>query len=109
MSAGKRRSRIDIQRPISGTDDWGHPIEAWETVIPGIWAQIRNLNGKNFISSGREVSENAVSIRVGYRSGILPEMRVLHGNVVYRIRAVLPDEERRRKVDLVCSLGAWDG
>lgn len=31
-------------------------------------------------------------------------MRVLHGETVYQIKAVLPDEARRDHVDLVCEV-----
>lgn len=108
MSAGKRRSRVDIEKVGPGVDDWGHESDSWVPHVRGIWAQIKHLNGKSFLAAGKEVSQAAVSIRIGYRKGIQGGMRVRDGETVYAIRAVLPDEERRRHVDLICTVGAAD-
>lgn len=108
MNAGKRRSRIEIEMRGPGRDDWGHESQTWIPHVSGIWANIRYLNGKSFVAAGREVSESAVSIRIGYRRGITAAMRVRHGDEVFAIKAVLPDETRRRHVDLVCAIGGVD-
>lgn len=106
MGAAKRRSRVDIEKAVVEKDDWGHESEVWVPFAPKIWAHIKNLNGKSFIAAGKEVAANSVSIRINFRRGVTTSMRVNHGGTIYRVLAVLPDEERRRHVDLVCSLGA---
>lgn len=109
MGAAKRRSCVDIEKSDVEKDDWGHETAVWVPFAPRIWAHIKNLNGKSFIAAGKEVAANSVSIRINFRLGVTTSMRVKHGGTIYKIQAVLPDEERRRYVDLVCSLGAWDG
>lgn len=109
MSAGMRRSRVNIEQKTRVKDDWGHENDAWVPYVEGLWVNIKHLSGRAFVAAGKEVSEAAVSIRISYRRGVTAAMRVRDGDTVYEIKAVLPDEERRRHVDLVCGSGARDG
>ena len=103
MRAGQLTRSITIERKGSGTDDVGFPSAAPETVATA-WANIRYLSGSEAIKGGAETSMAKVSIRIRYRTGIDAGMRVKYGATVYEIHAVLPDEQRREYLDLVCEV-----
>ncbi len=93
--------RITLQQRSSGQDAIGQPVETWATVAE-LWADIKHPSGLQTVKGDAELSLVKASIRLRYRSGIDAGMRVLHGAVVYDIRAVLPDVAGRVYVDLVC-------
>lgn len=99
----KLNRRVTLQRPSSGKDAVGQPITNWQDVVT-IWAHIRNENGAQTIQAGAEVSKVKSSVRIRYRTGVTEDMRVLYGAVVYRIEAILPDEEGKQFMDLVCEV-----
>ena len=59
-------------------------------------------NGAQTIKGDADISIVQASIRIRRRTDITAGMRVLDGTAVYDIKAVLPDEESRDRVDLVC-------
>lgn len=109
MDPGKFKHRVTVQER-TGRDDYGQPLpNGWVDVAPRVRANIRTLTGREFATSGSEASEVTTSIRLRYRTGLRAGMRVVHGDTVYDIQAVLPNEENRRYVDLACTTGANDG
>ncbi len=48
------------------------------------------------------------SIRIRVRAGVIAGMRLVHakasGDVVYMVRAVLPDAQTRSRIDLSCEV-----
>lgn len=102
MRAGTLNSRVMIQRRASGVDDWGQPLpEAWVNLRP-LWADIKHQTGSQAIKADAPVSTARASIRIRYCLGIDAGMRVVYRATVYDIQAVLPDEQKREYVDLVC-------
>ncbi len=103
MNAGQLNRKITIQAFGSGVDAIGQPIESWSTFAQ-TWANIRFLNGVESVKADAEVSVSKASIRIRYRQDITNAMRVVYNGITYEIKAVLPDEERREHVDLVCEV-----
>ncbi|WP_035061023.1 phage head closure protein [Andreprevotia chitinilytica] len=101
MRAGKLNKRITLQRRSAGKDEYGAPLNRWESLTP-IWADIRFTSGKEAIAAGAEASTAAASIRIRYRTGITAAMRVVYGTMILNIKAVLPDLARKEYLDLVC-------
>jgi SPP1 family predicted phage head-tail adaptor len=104
MQAGKLNRRITIQRQSIEQDEVGQPEPVWIDVAADIWAGIAHKTGLQTLSGSAEVSVVQASIRVRYRVDLAAGMRVLHGETVYKVAAVLPDEEAREHVDLVCEV-----
>lgn len=96
-------SRITIERPSTGQDAIGQPIDGWTEVIK-LWADIRGRRGIEVIKSDKPTAVVSASIRIWYRTGLDASMRVVHGDTVYRILALLPDEQTREYLDLVCEV-----
>lgn len=102
MQAGKFRNRVAIQRRGAG-GALGQPSNTWEDVAQ-VWAHIRFGTGSETIRAGQIASKAQASIRIRWRTGVTAEMRVVADGVVYSIKAVLPDMQRREYVDLVCEV-----
>ncbi len=104
MKAGTLNTRITIQRRTGGEDAWGAPLPAgWEDVAK-VWANVRHVSGSEMIRADADVSKVKASIRIRWRCGIDAGMRVLIGQSVYLVDAVLPDMQKREHVDIVATL-----
>lgn len=108
LRAGSLNSRIKLQRPAETQSDSGAPTQGWADVAE-LWANVRYLNGTESIKSDAPVSVARASIRIRRRPDVVPNMRVLHGSVIFNVLAVLPNEESRDFVDLACETGANHG
>jgi len=117
IAAGSLRSRICIQYRAAGQDDHGQPNGAWVNLTRGsIPANILFPSGAGYIrqetvSGGHELSQAAASIRIRWinRHTITAGMRIVHGSKIYEIKAVLPDEQTRKYIDLAVGYGANNG
>ena len=101
MNIGQLRSRVTLQTLTVGQDAIGQPLTTW-TDTATLWADIRYQSGLSAIKAGADVSLSKVSIRLRY-TACNAGQRVLHGDQVYAIEAVLPDA-KRAYVDLVCEV-----
>ena len=91
--------RIDLQTRVSTVDAIGQPSTSW-TSTAFLWANIKHLNGLSAIKAGSDTSISKVSIRV--RHGTFNAgQRVVYGDEVFEIEAVLPDG-KKSFIDLVC-------
>lgn len=97
------RYKVAIQSRADGSDDEANPITAWTTVAEP-WADIRTTGGLEAIKAGAVTSTVKASIRIRFRSGINAGMRVVHGETIYNILAVLPELQQRVYMDLVCEV-----
>lgn len=105
MTIGSRRHLVQVQRRTTGRDPVGQPLTTWTDVGEKDYADIRFLRGLEAIKAGAVASTAQVSIRLfRFRTDLTAEMRVVHSGVVYEILAVLPDMQRRRYVDLQCTV-----
>lgn len=98
-----RNSRIIIRARVDGADELGQPLQTWATVAT-LWANIRHISGAAAIKADALTSTVRASISVSKRDGIEAGMQALHGSTVYDIKAVLPDEENRLDMFLVCEV-----
>lgn len=108
MRAGALRHSVSIQRKIMTTDSHGGPVEAWDTVCTTN-ASIEPLQGREFIAAQAVNAETTGRIRMRYRSGIVPAMRVIFGTRVFNIQSVINPEERNRELILMVSEGLNEG
>ena len=108
MRAGQLRHLIALQALVPGQDSVGQPVQAYSTVA-SVHADIRYPKGLESTLSNMPVGVTTASIRIRYRPGVVPTMRVLHGSTVFDIKAVLPDPTGRIYLDLSCESGANNG
>ena len=103
MKAGTLRDRLELQEQSGGMNDWGEPLPNDWITVARIWGNVRHLSGSESIKAGADTSIVKASIRIRRNSSVTPACRILHGEKVYDIEAVLPDS-RRIYADLLCKL-----
>lgn len=101
MEAGRLRQRVTIQEKDPTQDEYGEEVPTWSDVAT-VWAAVEPLRGREFLEAQRVGAEVTTRIRIRYRDGIVPEMRVVWGDHVYDIEAVIPVKERQREIHLMC-------
>ena len=101
MKSGPLRDRVTVQVQSSTQDDIGQPLTTW-TDVALLWANVQYTSGLSAIRSGMDTSNVKASIRIRYRTGINPGMRVMFGTTEFSIEAVLPDKTAG-VIDLVCA------
>lgn len=103
LDAGSLNRRVVIKHLASGQDEIGQPVMTWTDLVT-VWANVRHLSGVESIKADAEASVVKASIRIRRRTDVTSAMRVYLGTAVYEIKAVLPDEEVRDRLDLACEL-----
>lgn len=101
MIAGKLRQRVTIQDKSVAQNTYGEEVITyvdWATV----WAAVEPLRGREFLEGRQITAEVSTRIRIRYRSGISPEMRVVFGSIIYDIQSITHLEEREREIHLMC-------
>ena len=101
MEIGELRHRVTIEEASLTRDDFGGQVETWSEVVT-CWAAVEPLQGREFLEGRREEAEVSTRIRIRYRAGILPGMRVTWGDHVYDIDSVIEPDSRRRELVLMC-------
>lgn len=101
MQAGKLNERVLIQRPEITQDDFGALLKKWVDVGE-VWANVRFQRGAEFQRNNADLRTVSVSVRVRFRRDLNADMRVVHRGRILAISAVLPDEQGKQFVDLVC-------
>ena len=92
LSAGKLRHRVSIEQRVTAVNSYGESETVW-VEWADVWAAIEPLSGKEYLAA--QQVQSSVSCRITLRriAGLLPSMRIVHGNTVYNIAAILPDKD----------------
>lgn len=103
MRAGELRHKITIQELVEQVDEYGTPTgtSTWQDVCT-VWAAIEPIQGREYVLLHSTQSELSARIRIRYRSGIKPAMRVVYGDRVFDIQAVIDTQERHIELQLMC-------
>lgn len=102
MRAGELRHRITIQEFVEQVDEYGTPIgSGWQDVAT-VWAAVEPIQGREYILLQNTQSELTTRVRIRYRPGIKPAMRVVYGTRIFDIQAVIDFEERHVELQLMC-------
>lgn len=101
MKAGQLRHRVTLQTLIEGRDEIGQPSIVW-TDTASLWANVRYPSGLSAIKAGADTSVTKASIRMRHRA-VNAGQRIVYGNEVFEIEAVLPDG-KREYLDAVCKV-----
>ncbi|MCG3168188.1 MAG: hypothetical protein POELPBGB_03988 [Bacteroidia bacterium] len=101
-AAGALRHRVILQTVTETRDAVGGVVESWATTAT-VWAAVEPLRGREFFQARAEQAGVDTRIRVRYRTGLTPKMRVSWGTHTYDIEAVIEPDSRRRELHLMCS------
>jgi SPP1 family predicted phage head-tail adaptor len=106
MEAGRLRHRVTIQEKVDSRDSYGGERETWVDIAE-VWAEVEPLVGREYLESRQESAEITTRVRVRYRAGIRPEMRVKYVDEAdvahyYDIFSAQNVGTRRKELVLVC-------
>lgn len=82
-------------------NDFGEVEVSWVKVAT-IWGSVEPLRGREYFQADQAQAEVNTRIRVRYREGIMPKMRVIRGNQTFDIESVIDPETRNRELELMC-------
>ena len=102
MKVGKLRHRVTIQRLEEVDDGYGGVEEKWQNVAT-VWASVEPLRGNERYTAQQVQAELTHKVTIRYRAGIKPQMRLVYGNRILEIEAVIDVEERHKWIELLCS------
>lgn len=91
IAAGKLNKRVTLRAIAAGQDTAGQPSGAWADVAT-VWAEVRDISGREFIGAGGVQNEAQTRIFIRRRTDTVPAMRVVAGAVTYHVDAVLEQE-----------------
>ncbi len=112
MKAGALRHRVTIEQLVTTRDsDDEERTESWQdafgVLIP---AAIEPLSGRELIAAAATQAKVTTRIRIRYRPGVAPSMRVVHRLTSYGIEAVVPDQKSNvGYLTLQCTDGVAEG
>lgn len=112
MEAGRLRHRITLEALSAVLDsDDGIVDETWaDAFAQPIPAEIVALSGGELVAAQAVQSKVSGRIRMRWRPGVLPTMRVRHRDTLYNIEAVVPDPGSHREwITLLTSTGTNEG
>ncbi|WP_256846916.1 phage head closure protein [Paenibacillus sp. Pae108] len=98
---GKLRHKITIKHLQSVDDGAGGSVETWMTYASP-FASVEPLSGRELFQAQQLQSEVTHKIRMRYRPGITPDMRVYFGTRVFLINSAINWQERNRELTLMC-------
>jgi len=102
MNPGRLRHKIDIEQEATTPNSYGEPTQSWSAFLSSISASIDPVSGREYFASDMTNAEVTHKIRVRYRTGIFPKMRVKFGTRYFDIVSVLNFEERNKELLLMC-------
>ncbi len=108
MQAGKLTERVTIQSKAATRAANGEEVVSWADVAT-VWAQVEPLAGREFFAAAQMQSAVDVRMRIRYRVGVLPQMRVLWRGQAHDIEAGLQPNAQRAYLELMCVSGVRDG
>lgn len=88
MNSGKLDRYITIQSATETKDSFGAPIQTWAT-LASVWAQIKEVRGKEYFAAQAVNSEVDTIFAIRYRSDVTTKMRISYDSKTYDIQSVV--------------------
>lgn len=100
IDAGKYRQRLTLQTHDGAKDAFGAPDRSDGHWVDGdtVWASVDPLSGRDIWQAAQEQWEVTHKIRMRYRRGVTPDMRLKMGTRTFRIVSVIDWEERHESL-----------
>jgi SPP1 family predicted phage head-tail adaptor len=105
MRAGTLRNRVSLQRPVVVKNDMGEVIVDDWSEIAKVWAAIEPVKGSEYFTASEFRSHVITRIRIRWRPDVDGTVRVVNGDTVYTIDALLSVRGLTRELHLMCSCG----
>ncbi len=102
MNPGELRHRVTIQQSQETVDADKTPSLSWVPVAT-VWAAVEPINGREYIQLKQTNATLTTCIRIRYRSGFTPAMRIVYGTRIFDINDVIDVNERHVEIHLMCT------
>jgi SPP1 family predicted phage head-tail adaptor len=109
MRSGSLRHSVTIEARHDAKDTFGGLSPQWRPVATNVPASIEPLKGKELFNAQQVQSEVLLRIRIRYRPGIVPAMRVKYRGRVYGILYVIDINLKNEELHLMCNQGLNEG
>lgn len=96
MNPGELRHKIKIQ-----IQDLEQENEVWNDVF-SCWANVNPISGREYYQAETVNSDLTHRIRLRYRKGITPDMRILYKDRIFYIVSVINEYEKNYALQLMC-------
>lgn len=102
IRAGRYRHRITIQQTTQTRDSYGGVADTWSTYVAA-WASIEPLQigSREWFDAQKVNAEVSHLVKMRYRSGVIPKMRIAWDSRTFDVRVVLNAEERDRELQML--------
>ena len=100
QAAGDLIQRIRIERPVKTRNSLGEQLVTWEEFAT-VWAAVEPLSGRELTSLRAELADVTARIRIRYRPGVRPEMRIVHGAAIYNIASAIDVGSRHQELEIL--------
>ena len=101
MQAGRLRERVTIQEKQIVRNSFGEEVIQFVDLAT-VWAGVEPLNGREFLEAKTEQAQITTRVRIRYRDGIYPTMRLVYRSRVLVVDSVIHVYERQREIVLMC-------
>lgn len=108
ISAGELKRRVTLQSRGSTKTPAGGQVTTW-TDVATVFARIESRPGSEPLEGGAIRGVLSHVVRIRYRPGVAPAMRLLYGARTLNIASVVDVEEAHVALDLYCSEGLNQG
>ena len=107
MKAADLDQRITLQARSVVTDSVGQDAITWVDVAT-VWAQCQAVRGREFFAAAQVQQETTVKVRIRWRAGVTPLMRLVWQGRAHDITGVVP-VGRKDMLEIMCVEGVKDG
>ena len=98
---GALRHRVTIEEPVRTADDAGGAEITWQPVAT-VWAEIQPKTGREVFESDQLGGRVTHDVRMRFRKGVTPKMRIFHNARVFDIRFAANVGERGEWLICAC-------
>ncbi len=99
MRAGDLNKRIELQLPARSISS-GETVDTFSTTAT-VWAAIEPLSGNRLFLAQQANSEGQGIIRLRYRTGVVPKMRIKYPDRYFQIISIIDRNEDNAELQLL--------
>jgi len=104
-TSSQLRQKLTLQREVRTNDDVGGYVRSWVDVAD-LWAEIIPMRGNEKLFGNQVQAVVTHKIKLRYREGVTPEMRLMYDNRVFNVRHVINVSEMSEVLELLAEEGA---
>ena len=102
IGAGRLNCVLTLQSPSETTNTTGETVETWTTVDASVRANIAPQGGGEFSDTAQVQGERTHKVTILWRSDVTTKSRFLFGNRTFYVESILPNEEYRHEIVMLC-------